>query len=211
MSTAKAEQVVDRRDAIRAEAARLFAARGVGHASMSELADAVGIRKASLYYFFPSKQELVMEVLGPVVEEPYRELEAIVVSGADLLTRCSAGAAALGDLFEREPERMDILVRERLERHLTDEHLEKIHAWKAAYTRLWRGLIQEGVRTGVFRRCDDKVAAFALIGALNWMYAWFTPSNPLTGAQAARDIADHFLRGLRVAPDLRTEEVSGDE
>ncbi len=211
MSTAKTEDVLDRREAIRTEAARLFARQGVGDASMAELADAVGIRKASLYYFFPSKQDLVMEVLRPVLEEPYRDLERILASGAGFMERFSTGAAALGDLFEREPERMEILVRGRLDRHLAAAHNEEIRRWKAAYTDLWRGLIAEGVRTGLLRQCDDKIAAFALIGSLNWMYAWFTPSRPLTGAEVARRIGDHFLRGLLAAPDAATQEVPGDE
>ena len=201
MSPLKADQAVDRRDAIRSEAARLFAASGVGDASLSQIAEAVGIRKASLYHFFPSKQDLVMEVLRPVLEEPYQELQQIATSGADLMDRFREGAAALGDLFEKQPERMEILVRGRLERHLSAEHMDEIRSWKAAYTNLWRELIAEGVRTGVFRRSDEMISAFALIGALNWMYAWFRPSDPIAGSEVARQIVDHFLRGLLVAPD----------
>lgn len=201
VSTAQAEQVLDRREAIRTEAARLFARAGVGDASLSEIAEAVGIRKASLYHFFPSKQDLVMEVLRPVLEEPYQKLQQIASSQTDLMDRFSDGASALGALFEEQPERMEILVRGRLERQLSDQHMEEIRSWKAAYTNLWRGLIAEGVRSGAFRQCDDKIAAFALIGALNWMYAWFTPSSPLTGAEVARQITEYFLRGLLAAPD----------
>lgn len=201
MSTAQSDQAVDRRDAIRNEAARLFSTSGVGDASMSQIAEAVGIRKASLYYFFPSKQDLLMEVLRPVLEEPYQELQQIASSQDDLMVRFSDGAAALGALFEEQPQRMQILVRGRLERHLSDQHMDEIRSWKAAYTNLWRELVAEGVRVGAFRRCDDKIAAFALIGALNWMYAWFRPSSPMTGAEVARQIVDHFLRGLLAAPD----------
>jgi AcrR family transcriptional regulator len=201
MSTAQSGQAVDRRDAIRNEAARLFSTSGVGDASMSQIAEAVGIRKASLYYFFPSKQDLLMEVLRPVLEEPYQELQQIASSQDDLTIRFSDGAAALGALFEEQPQRMQILVRGRLERHLSDQHMDEIRSWKAAYTNLWRELVAEGVRVGAFRRCDDKIAAFALIGALNWMYAWFRPSSPMTGAEVARQIGDHFLRGLLAAPD----------
>jgi len=210
MSEGRAGQVLDRRAAIRDEAAILFASQGIGDASMADLADAVGIRKASLYYFVPSKQDLLMEVLRPVVEEPHRELKEIVESRAELPERFRDGAAALGDLFERQPERMEILVRGRLERHLSEEHMDDIRRWKAAYTDLWRALIAEGVRAGLFRPCDDKIAAFAVIGALNWMYAWFAPSSPQPGADVARQIGDHFLRGLLAAPGPHTEEATGD-
>lgn len=210
VSAERAGQVVDRREVIRDEAATLFARQGIGGASMSDLAEAVGIRKASLYYFFPSKQDLLMEVLRPVLHEPYRDLEAIVGSSTEVRERFREGAAALGDLFEREPERMAILVRGQLERHLPVEHMDEVRRLKAAYTNLWRMLITEGVRTGLFRPCDDKIAAFAVIGALNWMYAWFSPSNPQTGADVARQISDHFLRGLLAASEPNSEEATGD-
>lgn len=201
MSATGARTARDRREAILNEAATLFASRGIGDASMADLADVVGIRKASLYHFFPSKQDLLMAVLRPIVEEPCRELDAIVSRPAGVRERFRDGAAALGDLFEREPERMEVLVRGRLERHLTKEHMEEIRHWKGAYTDLWRGLIIEGVTEGLFRPCDDKIAAFALIGSLNWMYAWFSPSSPLTGAEVAHQIADLFLHGLLASPE----------
>ena len=199
-----ADAIVDRRAEIRNKAAALFAAHGVADASMSELGSAVGIRKSSLYYFFPSKQDLVIEVLRPVLELPCRELSEIVASAGSVVERFIAGMAALGQAFEREPQRMEILVRGRLGRHLSDHQMEEIHAWKAEYTDLWRGLIREGVEDGLFRPCDDKIAAFALIGAMNWMYAWFTPSNPLTGAEIGHQVADHFLHGLLANPNSPT-------
>jgi AcrR family transcriptional regulator len=68
-----------RRDDILDEATRLFAARGFDGASMSELATAVGMRKASLFYHFASKEELygatvnrLVVVLGRVMGEAAR-------------------------------------------------------------------------------------------------------------------------------------------
>lgn len=204
LSSTGIETRLDRRAEIRDRAAALFAARGFGDASMAELADAVGIRKSSLYHFFPSKQALLMEVLRPVLEVPCQELREVVASEGSVPERFRAGATALGGTFERQPERMDILVRGRLERHLAVEQMEEIRAWKAEYTDLWRSLIKEGVHAEVFRPCDDKIAAFALIGALDWMYAWFQPSRPFTGAEVGAQIADYFLHGLLIFPVLTT-------
>ena len=46
------------------EATALFARRGYGGASMSEIAERVGVRKASLYNYYPSKADLLMDLLG---------------------------------------------------------------------------------------------------------------------------------------------------
>src|SRR5215467_907739 len=52
-----------RRDEILDEATRLFAERGYEGASMADLAERVGLRKASLFHHFPSKDVLYAAVL----------------------------------------------------------------------------------------------------------------------------------------------------
>lgn len=53
---------------IRAVAADLFARLGYGGASMSEIAAQVGVRKASLYNYYRSKQDLLSELLRESIE-----------------------------------------------------------------------------------------------------------------------------------------------
>lgn len=190
-------------------AARFFASDGVRNTSMADIAGAVGIQKPSLYYFFASKEELLVEVLRPVVERPYRELEVIVGSAESIRSRFVDGMAALGEAFEREPDRMQILVRERLRQHLPYESYAEVQRWKAMYTALWRRLIRQGIASGEFTDVDDKLAAFALIGAMNWMHAWFDPEGEFTGAQVGRWFADYLLSGF-LAPAARCRPAGGD-
>lgn len=50
-------------DRLRREAAGLFSSRGYGGTSMAEIAQRVGVRKASLYNYYSSKQDLLLELL----------------------------------------------------------------------------------------------------------------------------------------------------
>jgi AcrR family transcriptional regulator len=72
--------VVDTPGRIRAEAIALFTAQGYAKASLREIADRVGITKASLYYHYPSKQDLLFAVLDPLLAE-WRD----VVDAAEVL------------------------------------------------------------------------------------------------------------------------------
>jgi len=38
---------------------------------------------------------------------------------------------------------------------------------------IWRGIIETGQARGVFTAGDSRLRAFLMIGALNWMYAWY--------------------------------------
>jgi TetR/AcrR family transcriptional regulator, cholesterol catabolism regulator len=186
----------DRRSEIVERATALFAEAGVANVSMSDIAEAVGIQKPSLYHFFPSKEDLLREVLLPVVDQPYAELRAIAKSQADPAAKLADGMVALGRAFGRYRSGMEILVREKLERHLSTRSYGEIMREKAAYTDLWRRILREGVATGRFAPLDDKITAFAIIGSLNWMYAWFDPRGELSGEEVARRIASCVLAGL---------------
>ncbi|GIF62394.1 hypothetical protein Ais01nite_04290 [Asanoa ishikariensis] len=61
------------RDRIREQALALFTDRGYVTASLREIADRVGITKASLYYHYSSKQELLVAVVQPLLAQ-WREV-----------------------------------------------------------------------------------------------------------------------------------------
>ncbi|MFJ1458861.1 TetR/AcrR family transcriptional regulator [Nocardia sp. N2S4-5] len=57
------------KDAIRDAAIRLFSSKGFDHASLREVADAVGITKASLYYHYASKKDLLLAIIEPIFDD----------------------------------------------------------------------------------------------------------------------------------------------
>ncbi len=59
----------DTQTVIRAAALELFAARGYEQTSLREIAERVGLTKASLYYHFPSKQDLLLAIIRPLVDD----------------------------------------------------------------------------------------------------------------------------------------------
>jgi AcrR family transcriptional regulator len=57
----------DTREKIRAVALELFSTKGFEQTSLREIAERVGLTKASLYYHYSSKQSLLLAVVEPVV------------------------------------------------------------------------------------------------------------------------------------------------
>src|SRR6266567_2655057 len=72
------------KDAIREAAIRLFSSKGFDQTSLREVADAVGITKASLYYHYASKLDLLLAIIEPIFDEL-----RLVVDGAEQLRRDS--------------------------------------------------------------------------------------------------------------------------
>ncbi|MCC3316465.1 TetR/AcrR family transcriptional regulator [Nocardia africana] len=117
------------KDAIREAAIRLFSNKGFEQTSLREVADAVGITKASLYYHYASKLDLLIAIIEPIFDDMKRvvdELDGVPHSpeGArevlnrqlrTLLRHRTAGAmcvrdtvAILNAIGDRQPDMFDM-------------------------------------------------------------------------------------------------------
>ena len=78
-----ASEAPSSRDKILDVAEELFARRGFSGVGMSEVADAVGLRKSSLFHHFRSKSQLYFEVQGRVLRRIRERLDPVVKLTAD--------------------------------------------------------------------------------------------------------------------------------
>lgn len=69
----------DTKARIRGVAVELFTAQGFEQTSLREIADRVGMTKASLYYHYPSKQALLLSLVEPLVDDWRRTVEVAEV------------------------------------------------------------------------------------------------------------------------------------
>ena len=58
----------DTKAEIHRAALELFSAKGYEKTSLREIAERVGLTKASLYYHYPSKQALLLDLIQPLVQ-----------------------------------------------------------------------------------------------------------------------------------------------
>lgn len=65
------------KQAIRDAAVELFTNKGFEQTSLREVADAVGITKASLYYHYASKLDLLLAIIDPVIDHMRSVVEDI--------------------------------------------------------------------------------------------------------------------------------------
>jgi AcrR family transcriptional regulator len=69
-------------DRIRDAAMEVIAVKGVQEASLREIAERAGITKPALYYHFGSREELLRDLVRPLVEDVQATLDALEADGA---------------------------------------------------------------------------------------------------------------------------------
>ena len=190
-------QMAGRADLKRAEilkgAAEVFRRKGFHGAGMREIAQGLGMAPGALYYYFESKEDLLHACQRLSLERLLKSAKAIAATDAapaEKLRRLvgahlSHVLGELGGSFAH------------VEFHsLPEGRLREVVAWRDAYERTIRGVLDEGIEAGVFRAADGKLAALTLLGALNWTAVWWRPDGKLGVEELAERTANLFLKGL---------------
>lgn len=81
---------LDARKRVLSAAETLFGRQGYNAAKMQEIAAAAGIRQASLYYHFPSKEDLFMAVTEQVFARHHQGLQQAIAAAPDLRSQLEA-------------------------------------------------------------------------------------------------------------------------
>lgn len=164
------EPQASRRDAILAAAARYFAEQGYHSAGMRGIADSVGIKGASLYNHFGSKEEILYAIALKMTRVPVEEHLVVLDAAGGPAERLSA----LVDIHLRHlaVNRVEHLVSLRELAALTEEHRDRVLDYRKYYQRRVRDVIAAGVRAGEFDVSDPSRAAVAVLDLMNGVSWW---------------------------------------
>ena len=104
-----------RKEEILVEATRLFAERGYEGASMGDLAERVGLRKASLFHHFPSKDVLYATVLTELMDGVNAAIVGAAMAEGSFADRLDALTDAVTTTLGAQPHAARLLVREAMD------------------------------------------------------------------------------------------------
>lgn len=90
----------ERRAQIMAAATALFAQRGYHATAVADIVDAVGVGKGVFYWYFPSKDGLLEELLRAATHDLRRRQDLAIGDAADPLVRIELGIRATMRWFE---------------------------------------------------------------------------------------------------------------
>ena len=164
----------------------LFAAKGYHGTSMRDLAGAVGVEAASLYYHFPSKQDILLALFEGIMNEQQRMLQAALLAAR----RPSEGLRAVtrSHVLYHIMQSKEAFVSHSELRSLTPANRRQIVTSRDRYEDEIRSLLKAGVVCGEFDIDDVPVAATALLCMWSGVSDWIQPRGRLD----ADEIADIY-------------------
>lgn len=175
---------------------RLFERKGFAETSIQDIVDSIGVTKGTFYYYFTSKEELLMDIHLSYIDDILATQEKIL---ADETKNCKEKLFEIVHMLvsrvHTHGASAKIFFREM--KNLNEERLAKILPKRDQFRFNIEKLISEGIEIGEFRKgLNCSIITFAILGITNWSYQWFNAKGSLSDYEISEIFIDMIFQGI---------------
>ncbi|GKV67385.1 MULTISPECIES: TetR/AcrR family transcriptional regulator [unclassified Sporosarcina] len=174
----------------------LFEEKGFSETSIQDIVEALGVTKGTYYYYFTSKEQLLMEIHLDYISDLLKRQQTILES-ANLSCRKKLEeiiALLIHDIQDKGPSGR-VFFREM--RHLIEENVKSIEKQRDLFRLNIEQLITDGIDAGEFRKdLRADIAAFGVLGIANYSYNWFNPMGEMSADKLSELFSGMLLEGI---------------
>ena len=166
MNQESANKYDQQRQAAIRSAAAVFADKGFHGSSTRDIAEHLGIKQGSLYYYFGSKEEALGEVCLFGIQDYVHRMESILNSNQPFEAKLIATVTSYLTSYREKNEALKVYNDERL--YLPEEKRKNLKELGSGYRQSLEQMFEQGVRDGILKDSTDcHFAAQAVIGMCN--------------------------------------------
>jgi AcrR family transcriptional regulator len=193
------------KETITSVAIDLFFKKGYFATSVSDIAKGCGIQKASIYYHFAGKEELLFNIMERTMIDLLESLKSSLAACEKQADRMRA-AVRSHVTFHLNRQKETFIASSEL-RGLSADHFGSIVARRDAYEKIVQDLIRTGMQKGIFAPADVKILSYAILTLCTAGATWFRPDGRLS-VEAISAIYENFvLNGLTHGLEISTNQA----
>lgn len=183
-------------------AAQIFFEKGYHATSINEIADAVHLTKAGLYYYIRGKQDLLFGIMTYAMDLIEERVIRPANDISDPLERVAGIVSAHARFIVHESSALNILVNEL--QGLNAENRSLITARQKTYLDFIRAALREVESSTDRDVVDPTVGAFGLLGMILWISRWYQPGGRLSDEQIVQEITSMATAAIFKPTDSST-------
>jgi len=200
------ERARQRKHAILEAAAIVFARSGYDATDLEEIAQTIGLSKAALYYYYPSKESLFLAAVDHGMKLLRQAVHTVSREVSDPLQRLGEAIRAYLRFFHDHPQFVELMIQERAV--FRDRKKSTYFEHRDANVHEWRDLIAGLIQAGRVR----KIPVDGLLNVLGAQVYGTMFTAHFTGArqspeQQAADIIDIVIGGMLTPAERRKQSA----
>lgn len=175
-------------------AATLMRRNGYKGTSLADLAEALNITKPTVYYYFESKEQLLVEIVTSSQDQILEALRGIVAEDIPAIEKLRQMMFKYVECISTDSGAI-IVMASYIE--IGDATRRMILAKSREANELIYSVLSEGEKDGTLRISDSTLVLHTIFGALNWIPRWYRPDGRLPLADIAAGQIDILIDGVR--------------
>lgn len=194
-SSKKRVTKTNRKQEIIKAAAILFSKKSYHDVTVDQIAEQVGVAKGTIYLYFESKENLYLGIL----EATFKTIESILekeIAKKDPAPEKLKKMLTL--VFQFYFQNLDVLrILTRDETRLIREHFEFTEHWRRRRIKLYRKILEKGIKEGSFRPANTELMALIIFGLVGSVMSFY-PTD-MTAGEIAEEVFSMISEGILVS------------
>lgn len=179
------------------ESIDLFDKKGFSKTSIQDIVDTIGVTKGTFYYYFKSKQELLMDIQLNFIKKLLSEQE-VILNDEYISSEVKMNNLIYLIIKDIKIHGKSARVFSREFRHLDDKQLKLINDYRKEFRINLHRLIEEGIEKGEFRNdLRGDIIIFGILGMVNRSYNWYNPEGELSEEELVSIYMELILNGIK--------------
>ena len=174
----------------------LFEKKGFSQTSIQDIADALNVTKGTFYYYFSSKEQLLMEIHSHYIDDLLQRQGTIIADDTATYKEKLRRIIRLL-IFDIRDKGASARVFFREMKHLSDVNAEQVKQKREEFRQNIEKIISGGISNGEFsEELQADMIAFGILGVTNWSYQWYDPNGKISEDALSTIFVNMILNGI---------------
>lgn len=175
----------------------LFEKKGFTQTSIQDIVDELSVTKGTFYYYFSSKEQLLMDIHLEYIDNLLQRQEKIIhdpeTSNKQKVTNLIA--LLINDIAEKGPSGR-VFFREI--RHLSNSNIDIVKQKRNQVRLNIEKIIRQGMEKGEFRPdLKPSIITLAILSLTNYSYQWFKTGGEVSSEELVQIYEDILFNGIQ--------------
>ncbi len=177
-------------------ATELFASKGFDGTSVRDIAEKVGLSVPGMFHYFPSKEEILYEIMTDFMDNAYKKIMEVYRADMDPIEKLSEICKFYVEQYAGHKHQLTILISER--KSLISEHRKICIKKEREYVKALTNLFEELTKRKRLKAINHSILAFIFFGMVHWTYQWYNPKakGGIGPNELGRIMSEVFLKGI---------------
>lgn len=181
-----------KREAIIKAAIDTFYSNGYQNVTVDDIASAMSVTKAVVYYSFNTKEDILEAIIDRTTELSWSAIDRGVALGATPAQKLALACYSYADHMMKNQRMVGVYFRE--DRCFSTALRTRTTKVEKSIAAQLAQVIEAGIDCGEFKPCDIRFTAITIMGMIAMAFYWYRDSGRLSRAQLCRGFTEQSLR-----------------